>query len=88
MSQRRTLNTPDDFHEATRQFRRAFLVHHLAVGESIIKTARRIGVQRTYLIRLKREFDIEGPRSWPVRSPATDPQLLPMSDGRVQGEPS
>ena len=48
---------------ATWAFKRKFLRHHLGLGETIAATARRLGIERTYLVRLKRELEIEGPRA-------------------------
>ena len=48
--------------QALHDFKVAFLRHHLSMGDSVAATARRLGIARTYLVRLKREFGVEGPR--------------------------
>jgi len=53
---------PNGLVAATWAFKREVLRHHLAMGESVTATARRLGIEPTYLIRLKRELGIEGPR--------------------------
>jgi len=54
---------PNNLTDATREFRRLFLLHHLAAAGTITATATRLGTQRTYITRLNRELGIEGPRS-------------------------
>jgi len=56
------MRTPNALTEAIRQFKKAFIRQHLAAGESVSATAKRLGIQRTYLVRLKRDLGIEGPR--------------------------
>ena len=54
---------PNNLADATRYFRRLFLLHHLAAAGTITATAKQLGTQRTYIRRLNRELGIEGPRS-------------------------
>jgi len=54
---------PNHLADATRYFRRLFLIHHLAAAGTVSETARRLGTQRTYICRLKRELGIEAPQS-------------------------
>jgi len=54
---------PNNLADATRYFRRLFLMHHLAAAGTITATATRLGTQRTYITRLNRELGVEGPRS-------------------------
>jgi len=54
---------PNNLTDATRYFRRLFLMHHLAAAGTISGTAKQLGTQRTYVTRLNRELGIEGPRS-------------------------
>ena len=54
---------PNNLTDATRAFRRLFLMHHLAAAGTITATAKRLGTQRTFIIRLNRELGIEGLRS-------------------------
>jgi len=54
---------PNNLVDATRWFRRAFLLHHLHAAGTLTETAKRLGTQRTYIARLNRTLGIEGPRS-------------------------
>jgi len=54
---------PNNLADATRYFRRLFLLHHLAAAGTITATATQLGTQRTYITRLNRQLDVEGPRS-------------------------
>ncbi len=50
------------YHEAVRTFKRAYLVQKLAAhGGNRTRTAQAIGLQRTYLLRLLREFGLNQP---------------------------
>lgn len=59
---------PNEITDAVWAFKREFLRHHLLMGDSIAATARRLGIERTYLVRLKRDLGIEGPRAPGVRA--------------------
>lgn len=48
---------------AVHDFKRAFLRHHLSMGYSVAETARRMGMARTRLVRLKRDFGVLMPPS-------------------------
>ena len=54
---------PNNLADATRYFRRLFLMRHLAAAKTITATATQLGTQRTYITRLNRQLDVEGPRS-------------------------
>ena len=50
------------YHDAVRNFKREFLLQMLAAhGGNRTRTARAIGLQRTYLLRLLREFGLNEP---------------------------
>lgn len=70
---------PNEMTAAVWQFKRAFLAHHLSIGESISATAKRLGIQRTYLTRLKRDLGLEGLR--PRIGPHSPASLLAMQSG-------
>lgn len=51
------------YHEAVAAFKRDFLQHMLAAhGGNRTRTARTVGLQRTYLLRLLRDFGLRTPR--------------------------
>ena len=55
--------TPSGLTQAIRTFKAEFLRSELARGKTITATARRLGIARTYLARLKRDLGIEEPRT-------------------------
>ena len=57
------MTTPvETFHDAVQQFKRDFLTTKLAAhGGNRTRTAQAIGLQRTYLLRLIREFGLKQP---------------------------
>jgi len=55
-------NPNEHYHDAIRNFKREFLLQRLAAhGGNRTRTARAIGLQRTYLLRLLREFGLNQP---------------------------
>jgi len=54
---------PNNLSDATRYFRRLFLMRHLAAAKTITATATQLGTQRSYISRLNRQLGVEGPRS-------------------------
>ena len=55
-------NRVETYHEAVSRFRREFLAQALvAHGGNRTRTAQAIGLQRTYLLRLIREFGLKQP---------------------------
>jgi DNA-binding NtrC family response regulator len=56
-------NVPVTYHEAVACFKREFLRQMLAAhGGNRSRTARALGLQRTYLLRLLRSFDLQDGR--------------------------
>lgn len=56
------------YHEAVREFKRRLLTNTLAIhGGNRTHTARALGLQRTYLLRLIRQLEIDQPRPTRVR---------------------
>lgn len=52
----------ETYHQTVTRFKRTLLVHALAAhGGNRTRTARTLGLQRTYLLRLIREFGLECP---------------------------
>ena len=54
---------PNNLSDATRYFRRLSLLPPLAAAGTITAAATQLGTQRTYITRLNRQLDVEGPRS-------------------------
>lgn len=48
--------------DAITAYKRAVVQHHLGGGVTVSAAARRLGIQRSYLARLKRDLGVEGPR--------------------------
>lgn len=62
------MTTPAKYHEAVAAFKRQLLVHMLAAhGGNRTRTARALGLQRTYLLRLLREFGLNASHAAMVR---------------------
>jgi DNA-binding NtrC family response regulator len=62
----------ETYHEAVARFKREFLAEALqSHGGNRTRTARTVGLQRTYLIRLLREFGL------------TQPAILKRMPGRI-----
>ena len=59
------MNKPvEHYHDAVRNFKREFLLRVLAAhGGNRTRTAQAIGLQRTYLLRLLREFGLNQPHN-------------------------
>jgi len=52
------------FHHAVTEFKRRLIEHALCeVGGNRTRAARALGLQRTYLLRLMREFGVDVPRA-------------------------
>src|SRR3989475_1687685 len=71
---------PNGFHGAVSEFKRRLIEATLAqAGGNRRRAAKALGLQRTYLLRLMREFEIRSPQSatLPARSAASQPGLPP-----------
>jgi transposase-like protein len=58
-------------------FKRALLRHYLAQGLSVAATARQLGMGRTRLVRLKRDFGVEGARPQNRGGRRSEPKATP-----------
>jgi len=68
------------FHGAVSEFKRRLIEASLTqAGGNRTRAAKALGLQRTYLLRLMREFEIRSPQSatLPARSAASQPGLPP-----------
>ena len=67
--------TPAEWHEAVRRFKRALVEQTLArTHGNRTQAARTLGLQRTYLLRLIRDLEVQAPPAQPgVRCPSTRP---------------
>lgn len=63
------------FHGAVTEFKRRLIEATLcALGGNRTRTARALGLQRTYLLRLMRDFHVDVPRPLPPGVPVQTPR--------------
>ena len=74
------------FHHAVTEFKRRLIEHALCeVGGNRTRAARALGLQRTYLLRLMREFGVDVPRA---AAPGLPPGSRALAAAPVPGRPA